>query len=105
LIGKDPSAISAKYRDLHKQIRTQTPEATDIDLDIARLHGDIRATNYVFAALISAMAVHRPAEARDVVDALRRTVPAQFRDHGLIRELLGAMDKARAAKRAKPDSA
>ena len=45
-------------------------------------------------ALTAAMVSHRPAEARDVAAALRRRVPAKFRDKGFLSELVAMLEKA-----------
>lgn len=103
-LSTDPSAISAAYADevQRQHVGNVAPllaagpkdEERRPDLVIARLENDITALNYALAALIVTMTNHRPAEARDAASAIRKSVPAKYRDKGLLHELLQTMDRA-----------
>lgn len=103
IVSADPRKISTAYADVHQHepgnvvpIRAQ-PAGDDgrrPDLVIARLENDVTALNYALAALIATMTAHRPAEARDAASTIRKSVPAKFRDKGLLHELLQTMDRA-----------
>lgn len=60
----------------------------------SRIENDIDALRYALAAIISAMVIHRPAEALDVAAAIRKRVPAKFQQAGLIPELVSVLEKA-----------
>lgn len=99
---KDPSKISAGYGVVAENegsnvLPLRRPEgehALRPDLVIARLQNDVDALRYALAALVAVMTVHRPAEAADAVKAIRRSVPAKFRDQGFVHELTAVLDRA-----------
>lgn len=74
----------------------KTPDTVSEGLAISRLENDVHVLNLALGALAAAMADHRPTEARDVAKALRRNVPAKFRDQGMLAELIAVLDKAAA---------
>lgn len=101
LLDVPPAAISASMRGI--QLASSggaepepMPEGEHHDQaqQIFTLQNDIHALNMALGALLAVMAVHRPPEASDLAGALRRQIPAKFRDRGLIRELLALLDKA-----------
>jgi transcriptional regulator with XRE-family HTH domain len=103
LLSVQPKRISAAYAAIAKSepgnvvpLRqgSDTSDPRRPDQVIARLENDAHAANLALAVLVSVMTRHRPAEARDAAAALRKTVPAKFRDRGLIHELLATLDKA-----------
>lgn len=100
----DPATISVGYAEvaastdgalaLASTPSTRGSEAP-ADLAIARLQNDVHALSLALGALTTVMVVHRPTEAQDVASALRRNVPAKFRDRGLIQELIQVLEKKR----------
>jgi len=100
----DPGSISAKYAQVSEAdsgnvvpIRKEGSSSDDDrrdDLKIARLENDVDSLRYALAALVSVMAVHRPAEGADVAKALRKHVPAKFVKQGYVAELLKALDRS-----------
>lgn len=102
LLGvKDPTEISPGYAStlaIHEDSVAYLPQLADkplrADLVIARLENDIDALRYAVAALVSTMTIHRPAEAADAARALRRMVPARFRESGLVHELASILERA-----------
>lgn len=99
----DPATLSSGYAAvaehepgnvavLPKQDGAQGPLRPD--LVIARLENDVDALRYAVAALVSTMTIHRPAEAADAARVLRRSVPARFRESGLIPELAATLERA-----------
>lgn len=97
LLGVDPRAISASYADVVTQdgalaLAPPAEESLRPDLVIRRLENDIDSLRIALASLVSAMRVHRPAEARDVAKVLRKQAPAKFVRQGYIRELLEALE-------------
>lgn len=101
---QDPSSISTGFADVaastdgalalangHAERAMDAPT----DLSIARLQNDVHALSLALGALTAVMVAHRPAEAQDVASALRRNVPAKFRDRGLIQELIQVLEKKR----------
>lgn len=97
-----PEAISLSYRKIQQKaaavsggvgLVASADPAIDQELMIARLQNDVTALNYALGAIIATMTFHRPAEARDAAAAIRRSAPAKFRDHGLLKQLLATMDK------------
>jgi transcriptional regulator with XRE-family HTH domain len=69
-------------------------ESAPADLAIARLQNDVHALSVALGVMTAVMVAHRPAEAQAVAAAVRRKVPAKWKDQGLIRELLEVLDKA-----------
>jgi len=101
-VGATPEQISAKYAEYSDSpdmgnvvpLRaTKEKEGLRPDLVIARLENDVDALRYAMSALVSAMVIHRPAEAADVAKVVRKHVPAKFVSHGFVAELLRALDK------------
>lgn len=91
LLGVEPAAISAAYRRLQQQGvvsdgRASTGQGKEDTLD------RMLALDMAIGVLVAVMAEHRPAEARDVADAIRKKIPAQLREQGLFRELLSTLD-------------
>lgn len=72
-----------------------TTEERRHDLVIARLENDVDSLRYALGAVMTVMAVHRPAEGADVAKALRKHVPAKFVKQGYIAELLAVLDRNR----------
>lgn len=70
-----------------------TGEERRPDLITARLENDVDSLRFALAAMVSAITVHRPAEAADVARAIRKHVPGKFVQQGYLRELLQALDK------------
>lgn len=105
LLGvKDPGLLSAAFNltmAVHDEGVAYLPALKDRamrpDLVIARLENDIDALRYTVAALVATMTVHRPAEAADAARALRRMVPARFRESGLVHELASILERAEKA--------
>lgn len=102
LVGANPAEISAAYREVQQSAggnvipqpaRTGARDERDSGLVIARLENDVHALSLALGALTAVMIRHRPAEAADVAQAMRRKIPAKFRDRGLIHELLVMLDK------------
>lgn len=101
MIGVDPSKICAQYAQLeadeHSNVmplrQTREAEQRRPDLVIARLENDVDSLRYALAAVVSVMAVHRPAEGADVAKALRKHVPSKYWKQGYIAELLKALDR------------
>jgi len=104
LLDIDPVKISAKYAQiseadtgnvvpLHKH-RPSGDDERRPDLVIARLENDVDSLRYALAALVTVMAVHRPAEGADVAKAIRKHVPAKFVKQGYLAELLKALGAA-----------
>lgn len=100
-LGIAPERICARYARLTKtgsgvalvsHAGTKGDERRH-DLIVARLENDVDALRYAMGALVSAMVIHRPAEASDVARVLRKHVPAKFVNHGFVAELLKALDK------------
>lgn len=99
----DPAQISAAYGRVQQgevgnvvPLRDYPSTSGDerrTDLVIARLENDIDSLRFALAAMVSAMTVHRPAEAADVARSIRKHVPAKFVQQGYLRELLQALDK------------
>lgn len=75
------------------QAMGQQPELRP-ELVIARLQNDIDALRYAVSAVISVMAVYRPIEAADAAKAIRKSVPAKFRDQGFAHELASVLEMA-----------
>lgn len=101
LLGVDPSSISPGFASvlaIQDDSVARLPQLNDkplrSDLVIARLENDIDALRYAVAALVSTMTIHRPAEAADAARALRRMVPARFRESGLVHELATILERA-----------
>lgn len=103
LLGIAPERISASFASvaehepgnvvpLRKGAESEQPLRPD--LVIARLQNDVDALRYALAALVSVMTVHRPAEAEAAAKAIRRAVPAKFRDQGFVHELVAVLDRA-----------
>lgn len=100
----DPAQISAGYADVAAStdgaLALATSQSTrgaeaPADLSIARLQNDVHALSLALGALTTVMVAHRPTEAQDVASALRRNVPAKFRDRGLIHELIQVLERKR----------
>lgn len=99
---EDPRLLSAAYASVAEHepgavvpLRVGEPAAPlRQDLVNARLQNDVDALRYVASALVATMVIHRPAEASEVAKAVRRTVPAKFRDQGFVHELLEVLDRA-----------
>lgn len=102
LIGADPTTISRAFREVSDSSEGNVvPIRQNMELDqrdqslvIARLENDVHALNLAVGALTAVMVTHRPAEAADAAAALRRRVPAKFRDRGFVHELIALLDKA-----------
>lgn len=102
LVNAQPETLSRAYRELSESNAgnvVPVRQSTEVDqrdpaLVIARLENDIHALNLAVGALTAVMVAHRPAEASDAAAALRRRVPAKFRDRGLVHELIELLDKA-----------
>ncbi|HDS1649038.1 TPA: helix-turn-helix transcriptional regulator [Stenotrophomonas maltophilia] len=101
---EDPSSISIGYAEIAASTdgalalaSAPSSRASEVpsDLSIARLQNDVHALSLALGALTTVMVAHRPAEAQDVASALRRNVPAKFRDRGLIQELIQVLEKKR----------
>lgn len=101
LLDIAPERISAKYAQvaeadvgnvapLHKSWPSGEDERRP-DLVIARLENDVDSLRYALAAMVSVMAIHRPAEGADVAKAIRKHVPAKFVKQGYLAELLKAL--------------
>lgn len=101
----DPASISPGYAEVAARtegaialaIAPKSPgeQEAPTDLAIARLQNDVHALTLALGAMTAVMTAHRPAEAQALAGALRRNVPAKFRDRGLIHELLEVLDKVR----------
>lgn len=77
----------------------QSESATDdrpTGLTVARLENDIDALTMIVGAVLTVMSHHRPAEAEELSEQLKK-LPAKFQDRGL----LPALQKALAAPRPK----
>lgn len=123
MIGRNPEEISVAYReelgrqqqvngmpalvqDRAHHVREEAleyvttdsegPRSEALELRLRRLENDVHALNLALGMLASVMVEHRPIEAQGAADAIRRRVPAQFRDKGLIHELLTALERSRA---------
>jgi transcriptional regulator with XRE-family HTH domain len=101
---EDPSSISTGYAEIAASTDgalalASAPSArgsdAPTDLSIASLQNDVHALSLALGALTTVMVAHRPTEAQDVASALRRNVPAKFRDRGLIQELIQVLEKKR----------
>lgn len=99
-LSVDPAKISAKFAEHWDTASNVVPlrqrageEPLRQDLQIARLENDIDSLRFAVAALVSAMTVHRPAEATDVAKTIRKNVPQKFVRRGYLHELLQALDK------------
>lgn len=95
----DPASISHGYAETVSSGSAalkldQVDNEAPTDLAIARLQNDVHALTMAIGSLTAVMVAHRPAEAQAVGAALRRNVPAKFRDQGMIRELLSVLDRA-----------
>lgn len=103
----DPSEISVAYRDLAEKMASNpgADEPMRPDLIIARLENDVDSLRYALGSLVTAMVVHRPTEAADVAEALRKHVPAKFQRQGYVYELLKVLDKVHLAKAARAQNA
>lgn len=101
-LSTDPKRISAAYAEVAaNEPSSALPDISPARIDerrpelvIARLENDIHALSYAVSALIAATTSHRPVEARALAGAIRRRVPAKFRDKGLVHELLVTLDRA-----------
>ncbi len=95
LLDVKPESVCAAYAKLVANGSAISVRA-DVrpDLEISRLQNDVHALNIALGALVVTMVKHRPAEARDVAQDLRRTVPKKFQDSGLLRVLLSTLDRA-----------
>jgi hypothetical protein len=99
---QDPGQISKAWRDAYQagvgQVAPKLAEVEDDsrrpDLVIARLENDVHSLSLAIATMVSVMVVHRPAEAADAAEAMRKRIPRKWRDKGLIAELLTALDLA-----------
>lgn len=99
---EDPGMISAAWRDAYQAgVGQAVPKLAETDDDprrpdlvIARLENDVHALSLAIATMVSVMVVHRPAEAADAAEAMRKTIPRKWRDKGLIAELLTSLDLA-----------
>lgn len=103
LVGANPAEISAAYREVLQQsqgnvaplpVATGARDERELGLVLARLENDVHALNLALGALTAVMVRHRPAEAAEAAQAIRRRVPAKYRDRGLLHELLSMLDKA-----------
>lgn len=103
LVGANPAEISAAYREVQQSVggnvvpvpaQTGARDERDMGLVIARLENDVHALSLALGALAAVMVRHRPAEAADVAQAMRKRIPVKYRDGGLIRELLVMLDKS-----------
>lgn len=98
----DPASISPGYAEslshaigaLALKPARDGADAAPTDLAIARLQNDVHALSLALGAFTAVMVAHRPAEAQAVSAAVRRKIPAKWKDQGLIRELLAVLDKA-----------
>jgi hypothetical protein len=99
---QDPGLISKAWRDAHRAgvgqaVPVPLPEEEDArrpELVVARLENDVHALSLALATIVSVMVVHRPAEAADAAEAMRKAIPRKWRDKGLIAELLTSLDLA-----------
>jgi DNA-binding transcriptional regulator YdaS (Cro superfamily) len=95
-LGLRPEQVSAAYARIPAR-GEPAPEA--LPPAVARTPNDVRAINLALGALVVAMTKHRPTEAVDVAAAIRRIAPTEFREHGLLKELLTTLDAASAARK------
>lgn len=99
---EDPGQISKPWRDAQvvgvgQAVPKLAPDEEDTrrpELVIARLENDVHALNLALATLVSVMVVHRPAEAREAAESIRKHIPRKWRDKGLVAELLQALELA-----------
>lgn len=98
---KDPKRISAAFAEVAENERSNVVPLRQVsdqplrpELVIARLQNDVDALRYGMAALVATMTFHRPSEAEAAAKAIRRNVPAKFRDQGFLAELLAVLDRA-----------
>jgi transcriptional regulator with XRE-family HTH domain len=99
----DPAKISRPWADAQKHlgVTQAAPKPMEDDRDerrpdlvIARLENDVHALSLALGLLVSVMVVHRPAEAADVAEAIKKRVPRKWRDKGLIAELQKSLELA-----------
>lgn len=96
----DPGLISKAWRDAHRAgvgqaVPIPQPEDEDVrrpELVVARLENDVHALSLALATLVSVMVVHRPAEAADAAEAMRKQIPRKWRDKGFLAEILQTLD-------------
>ena len=100
-LGLNPEQVSRSYAAIQPRVADERATYISGDLDplLQRAPNDIRAINIALAVLVSTMVRHRPAEAQDAAAALRKLAPKQFRDVGLLKELIATLDEASAAKK------
>lgn len=99
---EDPGQISKPWRDAQmigvgQAVPKLAPEEEDArrpELVIARLENDVHALSLALATIVSVMVVHRPAEAADAAEAMRKQIPRKWRDKGLLAEILQTLDLA-----------
>ncbi|MFN7782269.1 MAG: helix-turn-helix domain-containing protein [Lysobacterales bacterium] len=99
---EDPGQISKPWRDAQmigvgQALPKLAPEEEDArrpELVIARLENDVHALSLALATIVSVMVVHRPAEAADAAEAMRKQIPRKWRDKGLLAEILQTLDLA-----------
>jgi len=99
---ENPADISPGYAEItstHGTLAVATRPGpsgnTQMDLAIANLQNEVHAMALALGAITAVMVAHRPTEARDVAAALRRNVPAKYREVGLIHELVQVLEKNR----------
>lgn len=94
----DPRTISAAYA----QVANEEPEnvlnmpgspALRPGLEKSRIENDVDALRYVVSALVNAMIVHRPTEAKDVAEGIRGLVPAKYLDQGFVGAELAKLER------------
>lgn len=96
---QDPGLISAEYAQVRAAqtgnavAELAAPGVPD-NLAMKRLEYAVDSLRYAMSALIAVMVTHRPAEARDAAQAIRKRVPPKFARSGFLADLLQALDKA-----------
>ncbi len=99
--AEDPRVFSNAYGEVElaqgSALSIRKAEASgdvrEYGLTISRLENDLDSIKIVLGILVGIMRSHRPNEAEDVAEAIRRSVPPKFRDKGTIGELLSRLEK------------
>jgi hypothetical protein len=95
-LGCAPETISAGYAEIAKQgakvLTLPGSPALAPELAQSRVENDVDALRMALWALTGAMTAHRPAEAKDVLQMLRKAAPARFLRQGFLAELVAMLE-------------
>jgi DNA-binding transcriptional regulator YdaS (Cro superfamily) len=101
MLGVEPQTISKEFREFAALQPAGTKAESCRDGDhrdygpaVEGLERDVHALGLALGIMATVMVRHRPAEAAEAVAVMRRRVPVEFRETGVVQTLIELLEKA-----------